>query len=120
MTQPRVEDDPVAYFLDLARVDWVVGASWNRLHALGQDLTAGQRDALEDYEVQCPGPVRFACGRVGAYASIPGLLSRMGKPRCQGCCRATGLPEGVGSPKNDDECRALLGLPVETSSLSEV
>jgi hypothetical protein len=106
--------DPVGYFISLARMDWVVGAAWNRLHALAGDLTEVQRRSLEDYEVQCPGPIRFACGRVGAFASIPGIFSRMGKPRCQGCCRVTGLPQGIGSPKNDDACRTLLGLACRT------
>ena len=41
---------------------------------------------------------------------IPGIFSRMGAPRCKRCCRATGLPQGKGSPKNDPECRKLLGL----------
>lgn len=50
-----------------------------------------------------------ACGRKG-LGLIPGIFSRMGRPRCRRCCAATGLPDGTGSPKNDDACRAILGL----------
>jgi hypothetical protein len=42
------------------------------------------------------------------WLSIPGLFSRMGKERCKHCCRMTGMPQGTGSPKNDDACRPLV------------
>lgn len=56
-------------------------------------------------------PVRLACGRTAAALFIPGIGSRLSLPRCTGCCRATGMKPGIGSPKNDDACRAVLGLP---------
>jgi hypothetical protein len=56
-------------------------------------------------------PIRLACGRVAEGLWIPGMFTRMGAERCKGCCRALGYPQGKGSPKNDDACRVLLGLP---------
>lgn len=43
-----------------------------------------------------------ACGRRFA-ASLPGIFSRMGAPRCRGCCTRLGLPQGDGAPVNDVE-----------------
>lgn len=48
------------------------------------------------------------CG-VSSYLNYPGIFSRMGCYRCWRCCRALGIPPGKGHPKNDDECRRLLG-----------
>src|ERR671924_290640 len=50
------------------------------------------------------------CG-VAGWLIYPGLLSRMSAPRCATCCGLIGIPAGTGHPKNDDECRALLGYP---------
>lgn len=50
-----------------------------------------------------------ACG-TGYLLTIPGVGSRLCLPRCAECCRLTGLPEGIGSPKNDDACRQLLEM----------
>lgn len=49
------------------------------------------------------------CG-IGMGLGIPGVVSRMGAERCTECCQLSGLPEGIGSPKNDVECRKRLGL----------
>ena len=49
------------------------------------------------------------CG-IGWGLEIPGIFSRMGVERCTECCQRSGLPEGIGSPKNDVECRKRLGL----------
>lgn len=91
--------------------DWLVTTTWEVLHH-ASGLTDDQLGAMDD-DGQLSGPVRLDCGRTVVFVSIPGLFSRMGKPRCKRCCRATGMPEGDGSPKNDDACRKLLGLPVE-------
>lgn len=48
------------------------------------------------------------CGRRLYWLSVPGLLSRMGAKRCARCCDRLGYPRGVGSPKNDDDCRPLV------------
>ena len=50
-----------------------------------------------------------ACGRSGLM-TIPGTGSRMSDPRCPQCCEATNLPPGIGSPKNDLDCRQILGM----------
>jgi hypothetical protein len=91
----------------LAKADWLVTKSWNRLHHV--NLSHSDYTDLMD-QGYLDGPVRLACGRSAAWVSIPGVLTRLGASRCTGCCRATGLPPGVGSPKNDDACRAILGM----------
>lgn len=105
-------------FISIARFDWLElgdGDSTfhadNKLHAVrDEDWTQDHRAGMEqEWAVLCP--VRLACGEVAASAWIPGVFTRMGAERCKGCCRALGYPEGVGSPKNDQACRALLGLP---------
>jgi hypothetical protein len=103
-------EDP-ARFAEITRYDWVVSKSWNRLHALpyGPWTLEQHRDIA--YEWAIIHPVRLACGRTAVTVCIPGMFSRMGLPRCAGCCRATGMPPGDGSPKNSDECRVILGLP---------
>lgn len=101
-------------FIELGRYDWFVSKSWNRLHAVrDEDWTDEHRtDMAWCWRVETP--VRLACGRTAKTLAIPGLFSRGGfgggLPRCTGCCRATGMPGGLGSPKNDDGCRAVLGL----------
>lgn len=48
--------------------------------------------------------LRAECGRVLAL-SYPGLLSRFNAPRCQACCRASGVPQGIGTPCNEEASR---------------
>jgi len=99
-----------AEFVAIGRFDWYTTRSWNRLH--WADLSEEQQSGIPAmWAVE--GPVRLACGRTAAYLSIPGMFSRMGAMRCTGCCRALGYPPGKGSPKNDEACRVLLGLPVK-------
>jgi hypothetical protein len=57
-----------------------------------------------------PADGETACG-IKALLTIPGLSSPMSDPRCPACCQATGMPEGNGSPKNDDACRVILWPP---------
>ena len=40
-----------------------------------------------------------ACGRI-LRLQAPGLLSRLGAPRCALCCRVAGVPRGHGAPHN--------------------
>ena len=44
---------------------------------------------------------------------IPGVLSRMGMPRCAHCCARPGWPRGDGSPKNDEALRPLVEAKLE-------
>ncbi len=84
---------------ELAEWDWVVTRSWNRLHAPAEwDDPEG--DGYDEEGAT-------ACGRRG-WLSIPGLFTRMGAERCKHCCRMTGFPQGVGSPKNDKTLRPLV------------
>jgi hypothetical protein len=39
------------------------------------------------------------CGKRG-FLHMPGVLSRIGLPRCGACCRLTGVPGGDGAPWN--------------------
>lgn len=95
-------------FIELGRVDWFVTKTWKMLHAV-PDFDAEQREYIaENWGVK--GPVKLACGRTAAEVYIPGMFTRMGAMRCKGCCRAMGFPPGKGSPKNDAECRKILGL----------
>jgi hypothetical protein len=111
MTEPATEDPQ--QFAAIIRTCWAVTSSWNRLHAIPHGpWTREQADEIA-FDWRLSGPVRLACGRTAAMVCIPGLFSRSaqgGRPRCLGCCRATGLSTGIGSPLNDDECRKLLGL----------
>ena len=101
-----MSEDYAAILREGATLDWTYTDTTTRLHALAE----GQPDVDEwRYE-----GVKFACGRTpkGGLAWVPGIFSRMYMPRCALCCDRTGLPRGVGSPKNDDACRLILGMPV--------
>lgn len=107
MTDPSPET-LIADFQEITRYDWFVTHTYNRLH--WADLTADDlTDVPEYWSIQHP--VKLACGRTAKSLHIPGIFTRMSAMRCIGCCHATGLPEGKGSPKNDDACRVLVGLP---------
>lgn len=91
--------------------DWVTTRHYRALHHAM--FTREQAKECEEdggyYE-----PVKLACGQTAPQVHIPGVFSRGGfgggLPRCVRCCKVTGLPEGNGSPKNDDECRRILGM----------
>lgn len=83
----------------VAEWDWTRTRAGQRLHApLVWD------DPAEDMYVS---DGVTAC-RVSGELWIPGVLSRLGMPRCRRCCRLVGMPTGNGSPKNDDACRPLV------------
>jgi hypothetical protein len=110
LTAGPASEDPWQ-FAAITRLDWVVARSWRRLHALQYGPWTQEQAADIAFGWRLSGPVRLACGRTAAVACIPGVSFRLGLPRCAGCCRATGMPAGAGSPKNDDACRVILGLP---------
>lgn len=91
------------YLKDLARIDWVYFHPYDFIHAVKSACYNVEEWVLEDVVTEC--------GLLTEEASIPGILSRMEMIRCPACCKATGLPEGQGSPKNDTACRKLLNLP---------
>lgn len=42
------------------------------------------------------------CGRT-IRPCAPGVMSRLGAPRCRACCEALGIPQGDGCPINDSQ-----------------
>ena len=95
----------------LVEVDWLIGGRRTVLHHA--TLTDAQLEVLE--EEGFVGPVRLSCRQTAGWVTVPGVLSRLAAPRCLRCCRARGLPRGVGAPRNDGECRVLLGLDRRTA-----
>ena len=87
----------------IAEFDWVYAGRYDRLHSPAEATYDVAAWALRD--------VTMACGWRVETASIPGMFSRMNLPRCSRCGDKVGLPHGDGSPKNDDACRILLGIP---------
>lgn len=95
--------------LDVWDYDWVwLGLYGKLIHA--PVFTPEER---RFFSINLDGPGSTACGRHSDYLSVPGVLSRLSAKRCPRCCVAVGIPAGVGSPKNDDECRRILGLSVK-------
>ena len=111
--QPQPDLESAGEFISIGRVDWFVAGLGRRLHAVRDEAWTGEHRTEMEQEWIVWSSVRLACGRMAACVSIPGMFTRMGAERCKGCCRATGMPEGTGSPKNDDACRVLLGLPAD-------
>lgn len=99
--------------LRLADFDWVITQHGDSLHhpTLPADLAADlDDDGTLGIEHPLDNPILLDCGRQVPAVLIPGLFTRLGAMRCTRCCKATGMPPGKGSPKNDAACRALLGL----------
>lgn len=84
--------------------------AWDWLYARRYTVLHGPIAATYDAERWCARDVTFACGWTVPEAFIPGIFSRMGLKRCSRCCDKFGYPRGVGSPKNDPECRRILGI----------
>ena len=82
----------------LAEWDWVYTRSpgGHRLHHVAE---WEDPDIVEPY-----GQGVTTCGYCGELA-IPGIVSRLGLPRCAHCCDRLSIPRGKGSPKNDEELR---------------
>ena len=76
------------------RRDWLYFANGERLHRVVA-ITWREDCGLTS------GPGETLCGRSGRL-SIPGIMSRMGMPRCVRCCKLTGIPRGDGAPFNED------------------
>lgn len=99
------------------RSRWLVLPSWNRLHRISQ-IT---------WDIECPHPYDTSqcdltecletgicvertgyrhghgvsvCGARG-YFTMPGIFSRMGRPRCGHCCNILVIPKGDGAPFNE-------------------
>lgn len=100
----------------LVDYDWMIqwhGRRESPLHhvELPPELAQAE-DLVTEIAVHDPA-LTTACGRTLRGLVIPGIFTRMGAMRCKQCCRRVGLPEGRGSPKNDNRCREILGLAVK-------
>jgi hypothetical protein len=76
-------------------------ASWRRLHAVSRCLL--DPEDAEAVELLCAAPglwLTAVCGYAG-HMTMPGLVSRMGMPRCGHCCRALRIGGGPGTPANE-------------------
>lgn len=66
---------------------WLVLPQWRVLHRVAQ-ITWDDSDKIA-------GVGKTVCGRSGLLQT-PGVLSRLGLPRCRQCCRILGLRQGNG------------------------
>ena len=92
----------------IADYDWLRTVHGDRLHHA--QLTPDQHEECEDWGGLYDVLVTLDCGIKATTVLIPGVFSRLGCMRCVRCCAKTGLPTGKGAPKNDRECRRILGL----------
>lgn len=74
--------------VELSHREWLYTATGERLHYI----------ATPPDENAEPGIA--ACGRSARWY-IPGLLSRLGMPRCIPCCKRIGIAPGNGTPANE-------------------
>jgi hypothetical protein len=101
-SQAAITERGTAEALRLVSVDWLTTTSANRLHHAG--LSDEQAAAMrEDRSVT--GPVKLTCGRTVDWVTIPDPVAGTTAPRCRGCCKNLGYPQGKGSPKNAPTCR---------------
>lgn len=81
--------------LPLGKKDWIrrwlVLPSWNRLHRVSSINWYDDERLVGEGETLC-----------GWYnvLQIPGVMSRLGLPRCKHCCRIMGIESGDGNPYN--------------------
>jgi hypothetical protein len=93
-TTPRQLRSPLPLPVEHWRSRWLVLPTWDRLHRVSEIEWEG--DDADDLR---HGTGTTLCGRKG-YLQMPGVLSRMGLPRCAHCCRLAGVPRGDGAPFN--------------------
>src|SRR6266705_1185022 len=81
---------------------WLVLPGWRRLHRVSKlDI-----DAILKKQDIMGGEGETVCGQKG-FLSMPGVLGRIGLPRCHHCCRMTQIPDGLGNPRNDKKLRRI-------------
>ena len=70
---------------------WMVTPSWGALHRVrsGRKMRDGRIGVIGE----------TVCG-VRAALFMPGVLSRVARPRCKRCCRKLGILQGNGAPYN--------------------
>lgn len=57
-------------------------------------------ETWDDGYIPIGGPGETVCGLEGRLA-MPGVMARMGLPRCEECCRRLDISPGDGAPFND-------------------
>ena len=83
---------------------WVVLPGWRRLHRVSLlDLNQFRNDKRIPAQ---GGKGVTVCGRKGLLI-MPGILSRIGLPRCHHCCRITHVPDGLGNPYNNSKTQGV-------------
>ena len=81
-------------------LSWYYTANGERLHHL-----PGSGAPFWDQAVNEGGAMGLAaCGQPGRYIA-PGVMHRLGLPRCVRCCDSLGIPWGNGTPVNDEACQ---------------
>ena len=81
---------------------WVqVGRDSVKLHRVAEMVDDWEADGF----IPIGGQGVTCCGAEGRVA-MPGVISRLGAPRCKVCCRVVGIPSGVGVPGNDSSLTA--------------
>lgn len=80
---------------------WLVSGKERRLHAIAaQHITPDQmRTAIDNMQ---PIPAQAICGLRRRWW-MPGIASRICRPRCTPCSRALGIPAGHGTPVNETD-----------------
>lgn len=78
---------------------WLCCGKWRVLHAVPAAAISVERmrDAIDVNEAIT---ARAACGLRRGWR-MPGIMSRLGRARCAGCCRALGIAQGDGTPANE-------------------
>ena len=66
------------------------------LHRIAEPFTVGDKNGWES------GTGRAVCGMRGVF-EMPGVVSRLGRPRCIACCEALEIPSGDGAPYNSGD-----------------
>lgn len=94
-----LKNPPLA--LDDWRSRWLVLPSSNALHRISEIEWGVYSDGELEYmkDEQISGYGKAVCGAKGDF-QMPGMFSRMGRPRCKHCCRLLGIPDGHGAPYN--------------------
>jgi len=72
----------------------------DRLHRIVKfDKKMGVTDDSDEWGVKGVMGGEAACGMKGNF-EMPGVLARLGCPRCEECCNKLDVPHGEGAPLN--------------------
>jgi hypothetical protein len=111
--QARVSGRPTTTDASAPMSEWRQVAEWDWVWHTAKDGGEGADDLLHavaattnDCDEDWFGVGYTECGLVGEL-TIPGIGGRMTAERCPVCCDVVGMPYGVQSPKNVDECRSI-------------